>query len=62
MSAYIHSANDLNCNFKDSECAWDNVNPDNILDTSDFYLFEKTDGKTFPVQIRPGIASVKQGD
>ncbi|KAE9550981.1 hypothetical protein FO519_005796 [Halicephalobus sp. NKZ332] len=59
-SSYIHSSKELDCDFK-SPCAWNNVESDSILDTSDFYTFEKKDEKTFPVQIRPGSVNPKQG-
>lgn len=50
---YITNSSDLNCRFNKS-CAWMNVPDDDLLDTSDFYLFMKTDTKSFPVQIQPG--------
>ena len=60
LSHYIQSSKELNCDFK-KPCAWDNVESDSILDTSEFYTFEKKDGKRFPVQVRPGSANPKQG-
>ncbi|KAK0400055.1 hypothetical protein QR680_003331 [Steinernema hermaphroditum] len=53
FTRYIRSPTELNCNFTD-ECAWKNVDSDGLLDSSDFYLFEKYDKKTFPIQVRPG--------
>ncbi|KAI6187107.1 MAM domain-containing protein [Aphelenchoides besseyi] len=59
-NSYVHDALSLNCNLK-SPCLWSNAPSDDLLDTSDFYLFNKTDGKTFPIQIRPGEASPAPG-
>uniref|UniRef100_A0A0N5BD11 MAM domain-containing protein n=1 Tax=Strongyloides papillosus TaxID=174720 RepID=A0A0N5BD11_STREA len=50
---FIHSPSELNCNLE-TRCAWFNVKSDNILDTSDFYAFEKTKEKSFPYQVAPG--------
>uniref|UniRef100_A0A0N5A740 MAM domain-containing protein n=1 Tax=Parastrongyloides trichosuri TaxID=131310 RepID=A0A0N5A740_PARTI len=50
---FIHSSNELNCDLE-TRCAWFNTKSDNILDTSDFYAFEKTKSKLFPYQITPG--------
>ncbi|TMS38607.1 hypothetical protein L596_005297 [Steinernema carpocapsae] len=57
---YIQNPNELNCNFTE-ECAWKNVDSDGLLDSSDFYLFEKYDKKTFPIQVRPGNPNLPQG-
>ncbi|VDK40586.1 unnamed protein product [Gongylonema pulchrum] len=53
LNRYITNSSELNCQFK-KECAWINAPDDDLLDTSDFYLFVKTDAKSFPVQIQPG--------
>lgn len=60
MDRYVDDALALRCDFK-SPCLWSNTGSDELLDTSDFYLFNKTDGKTFPIQIRPGDANVPPG-
>ncbi|CAD5226991.1 unnamed protein product [Bursaphelenchus xylophilus] len=53
INHYVDNALSLNCDFS-KPCLWTNAPTDDLLDTSDFYLFNKTDQKTFPIQIRPG--------
>lgn len=50
----------LNCQFSEP-CAWMNAPDDNLLDTSDFYLFAKTSTKLFPPQIQPGPSNPLKG-
>jgi hypothetical protein len=56
LDRYVDDALALRCDLK-SPCLWSNAETDDLLDTSEFYLFNKTDGKTFPIQIRPGEAT-----
>ncbi|VDN01999.1 unnamed protein product, partial [Thelazia callipaeda] len=53
LNRYISNSADLTCLF-DGPCAWMNVPNDGLLDTSDFYLFTKSDGKSFPANIQTG--------
>ncbi|CEF60028.1 Concanavalin A-like lectin/glucanases superfamily domain-containing protein [Strongyloides ratti] len=50
---FINHPNELNCDLE-TRCSWFNVKSDNILDTSDFYAFQKTSSKSFPYQVSPG--------
>lgn len=51
MDKYVESAAALNCDFR-SPCLWANAPADGLLDTSDFYAFQKSDRKAFPIQVR----------
>uniref|UniRef100_A0A914GU43 MAM domain-containing protein n=1 Tax=Globodera rostochiensis TaxID=31243 RepID=A0A914GU43_GLORO len=55
IDKYIESAAQLNCDFR-SNCLWTNAPSDGLLDTSEFYLFSKSDRKAFPIQVGPGNA------
>ncbi|KAL3982247.1 hypothetical protein ACH3XW_46425 [Acanthocheilonema viteae] len=60
----IRHANDLDCSFDDvKKCQWRNVKSNELLDSLDFHLFEKTDFTEFPVlQVRPGPSRLARGD
>uniref|UniRef100_A0A915BIJ9 MAM domain-containing protein n=1 Tax=Parascaris univalens TaxID=6257 RepID=A0A915BIJ9_PARUN len=60
----VRHASDLDCQFDNpAECRWRNVKPSEMLDTLDFYLFEKTDFTEFPIlQVRPGPSKLNEGD
>ncbi|KAI1724984.1 MAM (Meprin, A5-protein, PTPmu) domain protein [Ditylenchus destructor] len=60
ISRYVENSASLNCDLYTS-CLWMNAPTDHLLDTSDFYLFNKTDRKSFPIQIRPGNANPTPG-
>ncbi|EFO12450.2 hypothetical protein LOAG_16083, partial [Loa loa] len=53
LKQYVSNSSKLNCQFN-APCAWMNAPDDDLLDTSDFYLFVKTNSKLFPPQIQPG--------
>uniref|UniRef100_A0A915PKU0 MAM domain-containing protein n=1 Tax=Setaria digitata TaxID=48799 RepID=A0A915PKU0_9BILA len=53
LKHYINNPSKLTCQFNEP-CAWINVPDDNLLDTSDFYLFVKKNAKPFPAQVQPG--------
>lgn len=59
----IRHASDLDCQFDNpAECRWRNVKRSELLDTLDFYLFEKTDFTEFPIlQVRPGPSKLNEG-
>ncbi|VDP18092.1 unnamed protein product, partial [Onchocerca flexuosa] len=54
MKRYINDPSMLSCQFSEP-CAWMNAPTDDLLDTSDFYLFFKKNIKLFPLQIQPGL-------
>lgn len=60
IDKYIEHSTDLNCNLK-KPCLWANADSDRLLDTSDFYLFNKTDWTVFPIQIHPGNMNPSPG-
>ncbi|CAG9533449.1 unnamed protein product [Cercopithifilaria johnstoni] len=60
LKQYISSPMKLNCQFSE-RCAWMNAPDDNLLDTSDFYLFIKANTKLFPPQIQPGSPNPTKG-
>uniref|UniRef100_A0A0R3S6R9 MAM domain-containing protein n=1 Tax=Elaeophora elaphi TaxID=1147741 RepID=A0A0R3S6R9_9BILA len=60
LKQYISNSMKLNCQF-DERCAWMNAPADDLLDTSDFYLFVKTNTKLFPPQIQPGSPNPSKG-
>ncbi|CAK5077623.1 unnamed protein product [Meloidogyne enterolobii] len=53
MDKYINIASQLNCDFS-TNCLWANAPSDGLLDNSDFYLFQKNNDKSFPIQVGPG--------
>ncbi|VDO27439.1 unnamed protein product [Brugia timori] len=53
IKQYLSNSSKLNCQFNE-RCAWMNAPDDDLLDTSDFYLFVKTNTKLFPPHIQPG--------
>ncbi|CAJ0561809.1 unnamed protein product, partial [Mesorhabditis spiculigera] len=57
---HVKKSHDLDCDFK-KDCLWKNAGSDGLMDTSQWWLFEKTDTKPFPVQIQPGDAAPSQG-
>uniref|UniRef100_A0A915ENG3 MAM domain-containing protein n=1 Tax=Ditylenchus dipsaci TaxID=166011 RepID=A0A915ENG3_9BILA len=61
IDKYVENSASLNCDLR-RPCSWTNAPTDHLLDTSDFYLFKKTDTKSFPIQIRPGNADPKPGE
>ncbi|VBB33661.1 unnamed protein product [Acanthocheilonema viteae] len=60
LKQYISNSMKLNCQFN-KRCAWMNAPDDDLLDTSDFYLFAKTNSKLFPPQIQPGSSDPLKG-
>ncbi|CAB3406681.1 unnamed protein product [Caenorhabditis bovis] len=61
FATYITSPDELNCDFE-SECLWRNAPTDDLLDTSDWWYFKKSDEKSFPVQIQPGNSKMLKGE
>uniref|UniRef100_A0A914RKI3 MAM domain-containing protein n=1 Tax=Parascaris equorum TaxID=6256 RepID=A0A914RKI3_PAREQ len=61
LHRYISNSTELDCYLNDS-CAWENAKSDGLLDTSDFYLFIRTDEKPFPIQIQPGDPNPPPGN
>ncbi|CAI4228090.1 unnamed protein product [Auanema sp. JU1783] len=60
FASYIASSGDLDCSF-DEKCLWKNSKTDSLLDTSEWWYFQKSDDKPFPVQIQPGKQDIKKG-
>uniref|UniRef100_A0A1I8BXS0 MAM domain-containing protein n=1 Tax=Meloidogyne hapla TaxID=6305 RepID=A0A1I8BXS0_MELHA len=60
MDKYINIASQLNCDFS-TNCLWANAPSDGLLDNSDFYLFQKNNEKSFPLQVGPGNSHPKTG-
>nr|CAD2189599.1 unnamed protein product [Meloidogyne enterolobii] len=60
MDKYINIASQLNCDFS-TNCLWANAPSDGLLDNSDFYLFQKNNDKTFPLQVGPGNSNPEIG-
>ncbi|KAM3725292.1 Neuropilin-2 [Dirofilaria immitis] len=60
MKQYLSNPSKLNCQFSEP-CSWMNAPTDNLLDTSDFYLFVKKNIKLFPPQIQPGLPDPFKG-
>ncbi|CAD6190722.1 unnamed protein product [Caenorhabditis auriculariae] len=61
FATYISTPDQLNCDFE-HDCLWRNSPSDNLLDTSDWWYFVKSDDKAFPVQIQPGKADIPKGE
>ena len=60
MDKYINIASELNCDFS-AHCLWANAPTDGLFDNSNFYLFQKNDDRSFPIQVGPGNAHPQTG-